>query len=100
ERSWDVGVIREHRGADDQDQVPTLEGLGDRADSGRENALEERMTLREAESTAAGSGWGEDRPPLALRPGGRVLPGAGGVDVGSGDQDRAARRVESLGKRL
>ena len=76
-----------------------LERLRDRADRRGEDPAEVGVTLRKAEAVAAGRGRGPDRQALALGEGDRGLPGAGGVDVGAGDEDRVLRRVEAVGQR-
>ena len=99
QRPGDVGVVGEDRGADDEDQVVALEGLADRADRRRQDAVEVGVVLGEAEPAAAGRRARPDRQALALgeRDGG--VPAAAGVDVGAGDEDRVGGAVEPLGER-
>ena len=70
------------------------EGLGDRPDRRRQRALEERVVLGEAEPAAAGRGDRPDRQPLPLGERDGVVPAAGRVDVGAGDQHRVGRGGE------
>ena len=75
-----------------------LERLPDRADRRRQHAAEVGVVLGEAEPVAAGRRRGPDRQALALGEGDAELPGAAGVDVGAGDEDRVGRRVEGGGE--
>ena len=65
QRARDVRVVREDRGADDEDQVVAGERLGDRADRRRQHAAEVRVALGEAD------------PPAARSPGSPTPAGAG-----------------------
>ena len=56
------------------------------------------MVLGEAEADAAGRRRGPDREALALGEGDAEIPGAAGVDVGAGDEDRVGGGVEGGGE--
>ena len=75
-----------------------LEGLADRADRGRQHAAEVRVVLGEAEAAAAGRRRRPDWQALALGERDRLLPGAGGVDVGAGDHHRVGGGIEPVGE--
>ncbi len=75
------------------------ERLAERSDGRRQHALEGRVVLGEADPAAAGRGRGPDGQPLALGELDGGVPAAGGVDVGAGDEHRAARRAQALGER-
>ena len=75
-----------------------LERLPDRADRRRQHAAEVGVALGEAEAVAAGRRRGPDRQPLALGEGDAEVPGAAGVDVGAGDEDRVGGRLEGGGE--
>src|SRR5690242_21433090 len=57
------------------------------------------VPLGEAEPVAAGGGRGPDRQALALGEGDAEVPGAAGIDVGPGDEDRVLGGVEAGGDR-
>jgi hypothetical protein len=76
QRAGHVGVVREHRGADDQYQVVLGQGFADGTHGGGQDALEEGVILREAEPPATGGRGGVNRQALALGQADRVVPAA------------------------
>ena len=98
QRPGDVGVVGKDRAADDEHQVAALQRLRDRPDRRRQHAAEVGVALGEAEAVAAGRRRGPDRQALALGEGDAEVPGAAGVDVGAGDEDRVGGRVELRGE--
>ena len=99
QRAGDVRVVGEDRGADDEHEVVAGERLGDRADRRRQDAVEVRVALGEADPPAAGRRDAQtgSRAALGERDGG--VPGAGRVDVGPGDEHRVRRAGEPPGER-
>ncbi len=97
EVTGDVGVVREHRGAGDEHQVVARERLGERRDGRRQDALEGRVILGEADPAAAGRRRGPHGQPLGLDQLDRRAPTAGGIDVGAGDEHGPLGSAQALG---
>ena len=90
----DVRVVREDRGADDQDQVAAGERLRHRPDRRRQHAAEVGVALGEPDPPASRRRGREHRQALALGERDRRLPAAARVDVGAGDQNRVGGRLQ------
>ena len=92
ERAGHVGVVAEHRRADDEHDVEGLEGLRHRRDRHRQRALELRVVGGEADAPLDGRGEHRGAEPLGERHG--VVEAAGGVDVAADHERRGASGVE------
>ncbi len=99
-RARDVRVVGEHRRAEHEHQVVWLQGLGQRPDRRRQQALEVGMVLRKPDAPRAGGGRRPHGQPAPLGQRDGRVPATSGVDIGAGDQHRVRRTREPARKIL